>query len=234
MKINSVNMQYGMPNVQSKQSQQKTSFGFRISMLGETKTMPMVTPQFETDVRNAIYKYPLRYKEFLQDHGYKIIITPNLSDILLKNISGDNSPKGNSSKAVLSHIMDSPDSNEKYILLCDVKPFSRVFAKNITNYTLSSAIVNCLELHKNVDVQNHVQNDMQNLFKNRIYHNLSDKERDFFDKQILNSSLPEILSDLIAWNVGMGKYGSGLYGMNNPQFMKKIFPSTSRYLSENV
>ena len=40
----------------------------------------------------------------------------------------------------------------------------------------------------------------------------------------------EIIPDLIAWNLGGGKYGSGLYNVHDQFFTRNMFPETNYYL----
>ena len=235
MKISAISMPKTMPNNIKKQK--NPSFGYRLTLENEIEVYPNSREEFIQKVYQAISKYPAKLKEIIQNHDYTITVTPSLNTTLL--MRGIASPatmlyEKNYPKCSM-HTEVNTGNNTKNIIIADKRPYSDNYASNIVNFALSEALSESLKLHKQLEIMETMHRDIVRFNMSGKLDKLSKNEKRLLAQEFIDSNGQikplEIIPDLIAWNLGGGKYGSGLYDVHDPFFTRNMFPETNSYLN---
>ena len=230
MQIHSLSMPY------HNKVQNSPNFGYRPSLLCTTEFQYDVRDEFSKKVSDAISNYPKKFQEIIQNNGYNIIVAPSLNNALLH--LGISSPatvmyEKNYPRSSMHTEIDSGLTN-KNIIIADKRPYSDLYSKNIVNFALSSALTEALELDKQWEVLEALRMDIKRINTNRRLEELNKNEKKLLAEELIDDNGQikplEIIPDLISWNLGAGKYGSGLYGVKDKYFMRDLFPTTTACL----
>lgn len=237
MKILSVSMPKSMPSAKNNNS---PSFGYRLGMIGETKVHYGVSQNFKNQVDQAISQYPSKYVNLIQDNDYRFVLAPSLNAaLLLRDLANTSTFLYEKQYPRNSFYMQiKRDNNLKEMIIAEKRPFSQKYTKNIVNFALSSALCEILQLDKSPDILDALQKDVSYINKTKMLKDLTEKEAFLLQEELMTPDrkikILEIIPDLVAWNFGAGKYGSGLFEVNNHNFMQKLFPSTSACLKHYI
>lgn len=237
MKILPMSMPKSMPTAKNNNS---PSFGYRLGMISEAQVHYGVSEDFKYQVAQAISQYPSRYVSLIQNNDYRIVLAPSLNAaLLLRDLANSSTLIFEKEYPRNSFYMQlNRNKNLKEIIIAEKRPFSQKYTKNVVNFALSAALSEILKLDKNPDILDALQKDVSFINKTQKLKDLTPKEILLLQEELMTRDrkikILEILPDLIAWNLGAGKYGSGLYEVNNPSFMKTLFPTTSACLKRYV
>ena len=216
------------------------SFGYRLGMIGEAQVCYGVSDDFRNQVGQTISKYPTKYVNLIQNNNYKFVLAPSLNMALMMRNLANPSTLFFESKYPKNcfHLQLNRNKNLKEIIIAEKQPFSQKYTTNIVNFALSTALCEILRLNKNPEILEALQKDVSYINKTKKLKDLPIKEANLFQNELLTHDrkirITEIIPDLIAWNLSRGKYGSGLFEVNNHNFMQKLFPSTSACLKRYI
>jgi len=234
MKINPISMPKAMPNNNKKLN--NPSFGFRPTLENEIEVYPNSRKEFVQTVYNAISKYPPKLKEIIQNHNYTITVTPSLNTtLLMRGIASPTTMLYEEKYPKCSMYTElEAKNNTKNIIIADKRPYSDNYAENIVNFALSTALTESLNLHKQLEIMETMHRDIVRFNLSGKLDKLNKNEARLLATELLDNNGKikelEIIPDLIAWNLGGGKYGSGLYNVHDQFFTRNMFPETNYYL----
>ncbi len=240
MKISPLNPYYCKQFNKTANHNSNPAFGIRVAMAYESETLPNTRIKFANIIRNNITSFPNEYQDILQSNGYKIAIAPSMCEFLFQH--GLLAPAMQEYETIypkdtLSTIALG-EENQKYIIFCDKLPYSEKFAKNIVNFALSSALAESLDLYSKNELLLAVAEDIDDINSLKKINDLSPNEKNILEDELIASNgtikLQILIPDLIAWNLGAGKYGSGLYDLYNPFFTRNLFPKTTALLKQKL
>lgn len=235
-----------IPRINTKQYYHKISFkGSPDKLLGKTnppveiKILPNTDEYFAKTILNCINNFPSYWLRKFKQENYRVIISKNLQDAFTYN-------KINASEIEYFHTVNPSatlsttyiDKNKgiKFFAFNNNCPLCLSYAQNNVTHEFCHGIVDIKHLNYNQKAIECLFNDINSTIKSKTVTNeeMSIFKTFFFNKYV---KLPkdEIMADVLAWNAGSGKYGSGVvFGIQNKNLMRNLFPSLSKYLAKNV